>query len=254
MYPILFKIGFLEIRTYGLILFLAFMAAMLYLKNRATKAGIPKEYVYDLTFWVVLAALVGSRILFVIYEWEFFSHNILKVFAIWEGGLVFYGGVLLAIPTAIIYMKKKRLPLWSIADWIAPGFALGITIGRWGCFFNGCCFGKPTDLPWGVIFPPYSEAGSTFPGIPLHPTQIYESFAELFVFFILIRIERMKPFEGFVFWVFIALAAFIRFVVDFLRFYEPSVRIFTIFNVNQVVSLFLILISIFIILYLRKRG
>jgi phosphatidylglycerol:prolipoprotein diacylglycerol transferase len=253
MYPILFKIGFLEIRTYGVILFIAFMVAMLYLKRKATRAGIPKEAIYDLTFWVILSAIVGSRILYVIYEWELFSKNIWEIFAIWEGGLVFYGGVLLAIPTAIIYMVRRKLPLWRMADWIAPGFALGIAVGRWGCFFNGCCYGKPTSLPWGVVFPSFSAAGSTFHGIPVHPTQIYESLAEFIVFLLLIRIERVKPFDGFVFWIFIIFAASIRFLVDFLRYYEPGVRILSIFNVNQVVSAVLIIIAVFMIAILRKR-
>ena len=256
MHPILFKIGSLEIRTYGLFLLLAFFFATLYTAREAQKNGYKKEIIFDLAFWLVVIAIVGSRLLFAFYHWNYYSKHLLEIFAFWEGGLVFYGGVIPDIFFAIWYAKRKGLPIWKMADWIGPAFALGMFIGRWGCFFNGCCYGKPTNSPLGIVFPPGSFACQEFGCVKVHPTQLYESFANLLVFFFLVAIKRRKPFDGFIFWLYVLLGSLIRFIDDFFRSYEPGVLLFGgKITVNQVIAIGLMITSIiFLLTHFRKSA
>ncbi len=254
MYPIIAKIGPLEIRSWGLFVMVGFIVGGLIAAKEAKKQGYKPDFIYDLTFYVIIASIIGARIFFVIEKWdEFFKINPLKIFAVWEGGLIFFGGVLLAVPVAIFYIKRKGLSVWKVGDWIAPGFAIGISIGRIGCFFNGCCFGKPTSLPWGVIFSPESAAGSIFPNVPLHPTQLYESVGDFLVFLILTRLKKTKPFDGFLLLVFAILASLVRFIDDFFRFYEHHAYILGPLTFNQVISLAIIGLSAILLLRRVRR-
>jgi len=252
VYPILVRIGPLEIRTWGLFVMLGFIAGAYWAAREARRSGQSPSFIYDLTFYIILASIIGSRIFFVIEKWgEIFSRNPLKALAVWEGGLIFFGGVILAIPTAIYFIRKKGLNTWKVGDWIAPGFALGIAIGRIGCFFNGCCFGKPTDLPWGVIFSPESAAGAQFPGIPIHPTQLYESIGELIVFFVLLYLRGKKHREGFLLLTFAVLGSLVRFIDDFFRYYEPGAYVLGPLTFNQLISVAIALTAVF--LMARRR-
>lgn len=255
MHPILFRIGSLEIRTYGLFLLLAFIAATLYTAHEAKKNGYKRDAIYDLAFWIVVIAIIGSRLLFAIYHWGYYGKHLGEIFAVWEGGLVFYGGVLPDIFFAIWYAKKKGLPLWNFADWVGPAFALGMFIGRWGCFFNGCCYGKPTHGPFGILYPPGAYASQEFGHVKVHPTQLYESFSNLLLFFFLIVIKNKKPYEGFIFWVYVFFGSLIRFIDDFFRAYEPGVLLFGgKITINQVIAAGLMVTSvIFLIVLSRKR-
>ena len=252
MYPILLRVGPLEIRTWGLFVMLGFIAGAYWAAREAKRSGNDPSFIYDLTFYTILASIIGSRIFFVIEKWnEIFRQNPLKALAVWEGGLIFFGGVIFAIPTAIHFVKKTGMNPWKVGDWIAPGFALGIAIGRIGCFFNGCCFGKPTALPWGVIFRPESAAGSTFPGTPLHPTQLYESIGELLVFFILLSLRKRKKRDGFLILTFAFFGSLVRFIDDFFRYYEPDAYILGPLTFNQLISIAIILLAI--LLMARRR-
>lgn len=243
MHPILFKIGGFEVRTYGVILLIAFLVGMYILKKRGEREGIAKKDIYDLTFYTIIAVIVGSRLFYVLYHLDYFKSHLLESIAVWEGGLVFYGGVLFALATIVTFIKIRKLSLFKLLDWIGIATSIGITIGRWGCFFNGCCFGVPTKMPWGVVFPPNCEAGFIFPGRKIHPTQLYESFGELLVFLYLLQLEKRKPFDGYIFWIFVILAATVRYIDDFFRYYEPSVYILNGLTINQLISLILILIA-----------
>ena len=149
-------------------------------------------------------------------EAGYFLRNPLDIFKIWKGGLVFYGGVIFAIPVAVWYAKKKGLDIWSIADIFAPSLAIGHAIGRLGCFSAGCCYGKHADdLPWAVTFlNPESLARI---GIPLHPTQLYESAGEFINFLILITLRKRQAFKGQLFWAYLLIYSVIRFTVEILQ-------------------------------------
>jgi phosphatidylglycerol:prolipoprotein diacylglycerol transferase len=151
MHPILFRLDGLIIYAYGFFLMLGIVVAgmLAVLKVRKEGLHIPFERVADLFFYTVLSALVGARILFVLINFDLYRENPLKIFRIWEGGLVFYGGLVPAIGVSIGYMCWYRLPIWKLFDLISPLIALGLFFGRIGCFFAGCCYGKETSLPWG---------------------------------------------------------------------------------------------------------
>jgi phosphatidylglycerol:prolipoprotein diacylglycerol transferase len=219
MYPVLFRIGEFPINTYGVFLALAFLCAILVTVKLAERDGLPKQKIYDLSLWMLLASLIGSKILMLFTEpeyrqnlWQLLSLDFLR-----SGG-VFYGGMLGAVLVGYLLMRRYKLPWWRTADACAPGIALGNFFGRQGCFAAGCCWGDPTTLPWGVKF---SELGHQITGVPidthLHPTQLYESFSMLIVFFFLLWLHRHRKFTGQVILFYALLYSSVRFAIEFVR-------------------------------------
>ena len=219
MYPELFHIGSFPINTYGVFLALAFLFAILITVKLAGRDELPREKIYDLSLWMLLASLIGSKVLMFLTEPEYREHP-LQLFSLdfLRSGGVFYGGLIGAVLTGYFLMKRYKLPWWKTADACAPGIAIGNFFGRQGCFSAGCCWGKPTNLPWGVKF---TEVGHEITGVPtnsyLHPTQLYESFAMLIVFFFLLWLHRRKRFSGQVILLYLLLYAGIRFAIEFVR-------------------------------------
>ena len=219
MYPELFRIGSFPVNTYGVFLAIAFLCAIMITAKLAARDGLPRERVYDLCLWMLLAGLVGSKILMLFTEPEYPANplNLLSLDFLRSGG-VFYGGLLGAVAAGYFLMKRYKLPWWQTADACAPGIAIGNFFGRQGCFAAGCCWGKPTTLPWGVQF---SELGHEITGVPidahLHPTQLYESFAMLLVFGFLLWLHKRKRFNGQVILVYALLYSIIRFSIEFVR-------------------------------------
>ena len=219
MYPELFRIGSFPINSYGVFLALAFLSAILITVRLAARDGLQRERIYDLSLWMLLASLVGSKVLMFWVEPEYREHplQLLSLDFLRSGG-IFYGGLIGAVLVGYLLMKRYKLPWWKTADACAPGIALGNFFGRQGCFAAGCCWGKPTSLPWGVKF---TELGHQITGVPteahLHPTQLYESFAMLIVFFFLLWLHKRKRFSGQVILLYALLYAAIRFSVEFVR-------------------------------------
>jgi phosphatidylglycerol:prolipoprotein diacylglycerol transferase len=219
MYPELFRIGSFPINTYGVFLALAFLCAILITVKLAARDGLPRERIYDLCLWMLLSSLIGSKILMFFTEPEYRDHplQLLSLDFLRSGG-VFYGGLIGAILTGYFLMRRYQLPWWKTADACAPGIAIGNFFGRQGCFAAGCCWGKPTSLPWGVKF---TELGHEITGVPtdayLHPTQLYESFAMLAVFFFLLWLHKHRRFSGQVILFYALLYSAIRFAIEFLR-------------------------------------
>jgi len=219
MYPILFRIGTFPINTYGVFLALAFLAAIFVTVKLGSRDGLPRERLYDLCLWLLVSSLIGSKLLMFLTEPEYRDHpmQLLSLDFLRSGG-VFYGGLLGAIITGYLLMRRWKLPWWKTADACAPGIALGLVLGRQGCFSAGCCWGKPTNLPWGVRF---SELGHEVTGVPLgiklHPTQLYESFAMVIVFLFLIWLHKRKKFNGQVILAYVMIYATVRFLIEFVR-------------------------------------
>ena len=243
MYPELFRIGSFPINTYGVFLALAFLCAILITVKLAARDGLPREKIYDLCLWMLLASLIGSKILMLFTEPEYRDHplQLLSLDFLRSGG-VFYGGLIGAILTGYFLMRRYKLPWWKTADACAPGIAIGNFFGRQGCFAAGCCWGKPTNLPWGVKF---TELGHEITGVPtdtyLHPTQLYESFAMLLVFFFLLWLHKHRRFSGQVILFYAVLYPVIRFCIEFLRD-DPRGDIFglttlTGLSTSQIISL-----------------
>src|ERR1051326_7730663 len=219
MYPVLFRIHGFPINTYGVFLALAFLGAIFVTVRLAQRDGLPKERIYDLCLWLLLSSLVGSKLLMLFTEPEY-RQNPMMLFSLdfLRSGGVFYGGLIGAIITGFVLMRRWKLPWWKTADACAPGIALGNVLGRQGCFSAGCCWGKPTTLAWGVRF---SEAGHEITGVPtgvhLHPTQLYESFTMLIVFFFLLWLHKKKKFSGQVILAYAVIYATVRFLIEFVR-------------------------------------
>ena len=215
MHPVLIELGPLKIFTYGFFLALAFLSGIYVGGREARRTGLPVGRYYDLCFYMVLAALVGSRLVFVLFDLPTFLANPLKIFALWEGGLVFHGGVLLATIVALYYMKVAHLPWRLSLDALAYGTPLGQFFGRIGCFMAGCCYGTPANLPWAVTF---TAPGTLCPlREPLHPAQLYEALLALTVFGILNVLRTRKRFDGQLVLTYFGLAGLVRFLVEFFR-------------------------------------
>jgi phosphatidylglycerol:prolipoprotein diacylglycerol transferase len=219
MYPELFRIGSFPINTYGVLLALAFLAALLIAARLAARDGLPRERIYDLGLWMLLAALLGSKVLMLWTE-PSYRENPLHLISLdfLRSGGVFYGGFIGATLTGYFLIRRYGLPWWKTADAYAPGIALGLALGRQGCFAAGCCWGKPTSLPWGVQF---TELGHEITGVPidahLHPTQLYESAAAALIFLFLLWLHGRRRFDGQVILFFAVLYSIVRFSIEFLR-------------------------------------
>jgi phosphatidylglycerol:prolipoprotein diacylglycerol transferase len=258
MYPELFRIGNFPINTYGVFLALAFLCAILITAKLAERDGLPRTRVYDLCLWMLLAGLVGSKILMLFTEPGYRADplQLISLDFLRSGG-VFYGGLLGAVTAGYFLMKRYKLPWWKTADACAPGIAIGNFFGRQGCFAAGCCWGKPTTLPWGVKF---SELGHEITGVPidthLHPTQLYESFAMLLVFFFLLWLHKRRRFSGQVVLAYALLYSVIRFAIEFVRD-DPrgdilGLTTLTGLSTSQLISL-VVGISALIVLLIRRR-
>lgn len=215
MYPTLYKIGPINIYTYGFFLALAFLSAILVSGQEARRLGLPVGRFYDLCFYIILSAIIGSRLLYVVVNLGQFIANPLKIFALWEGGLVFHGGLIAAVVTAFFFMRRHGMPWRATFDALAVGMPLGVALGRVGCFMAGCCFGKPTLLPWAVRF---THPDTLCPLVePLHPTQLYEALLSLGIFGVMLWLRKRKSFDGQVFLSYFCLAGLARFTVEFFR-------------------------------------
>ena len=220
MYPELFRIGEFTLHTYGVLLATAFMLALVVAARLAARDGLPRERIYDLGLWLLLAAIIGSKLLLLAVESEYRADplKLLSLDFLRSGG-VFYGGFLAAVAVAFVLVRRFKLPWWKTADAFAPAIALGQAVGRQGCFAAGCCWGKPTSSS--LLGVQFSERGREVTGVPagvdLHPTQLYESFAALAIFLLLVWLHRRKKFDGQIVLLYGALYGAVRFTVEFFR-------------------------------------
>jgi phosphatidylglycerol:prolipoprotein diacylglycerol transferase len=240
LHPILLDLGILKIYSYGFMLALSFLVGILLAAKRAGRRGVSAEIIYDLSIILVLGAVIGSRGLYILTHRENFK-SILDIIAIWQGGATYYGGLILAVAGAVVYLRKKKISFFRVADITTPSVAAGVFITRVGCFLSGCCFGNPTSCATGIVFPAGSPAGHHHPGITIHPTQVYSSLYGLVIFLVLILLDRKQRFDGFLFSWLCILYGVARFIVDYFRYYEDSAIVAGGFTNNQVISIVLIL-------------
>ncbi len=179
MHPILAEIGPIKLYTYGVFLALAFILSSEYAARVSEELRIKSYDVLDLIIWVLISGIIGTRIAYIIMNIGDYLSDPLKIFKLWEGGLAWYGGVIVAAVTVYIWSKKHKKNPPQVLDLISLATILGLSIGRWGCFSAGCCYGKPTDFPTSVVF---KEKSLALAGIPIHPTQIYEAVGMFFTF------------------------------------------------------------------------
>lgn len=262
MHPILFRfpewfplLAGKALHIYGLMIAIGFLSGLLYIKYAARAAKLPEQDVLDLFFFLMIAGIVGSRILYIINSVQNYWADPLMIFRVWEGGLVFQGGVIACVLVAIWFTRKRQLPFWQVADVFVPALALGHAFGRIGCFFAGCCYGRQCapDFLLAVHFPHIVE-GIAPAGIPLYPVQLFEAGGEVLIFLTLLVYQKRRRFTGAVFLLYIALYAVLRSVVEVFR--GDSIRGFVIepyLSRGQFVSL-LSLIAVIILWQYKTRS
>jgi phosphatidylglycerol---prolipoprotein diacylglyceryl transferase len=180
--PIIFELGPLQVRWYGLLIAAAVLMGVLLVERLAPRRGIDVEVIGELPIWLVPAAVICARIYYVTFQWPQYAANPQQIIAIWQGGIAIHGAIIGGILAAIAFAKVKRISFWRIADIVAPAVALGQTIGRWGNFFNSEAFGAPTTLPWKLLIPPAQRPIGMANIAYYHPTFLYESLWNLLVF------------------------------------------------------------------------
>lgn len=253
VHPIAFQLGRLTVTSYGVMVALAFMAGLWTASRRSFRAGIPAERILDIGPWLIVGAIVGARTLYVVSYWkeEFAGHLLVEIFRVWRGGLVFYGGLLGAILATCLYARRARIPLWKLADTLAPSIALGNVFGRIGCLLNGCCYGRVCHLPWAITFPEVSRAAP--PGVPLHPTEIYDALLNLAAYCFLAWLFRRKKFDGQVFALFLLIYACTRSFVEIFRGDYPEYYLGGWATPAQLVSIGILAAGIVLFVLLRRR-
>lgn len=254
MYPRLFELGPITVYTYGVLLAAAYLLGLQLARVRARKRGLDPNRVLDLGIYIIISALIGAKLLLLITDFKTFSADPRELLTLARSGGVFYGGLILAVVVALWYIRKIGLPLWTTCDVFAPGIALGHVIGRFGCLFAGCCFGKPTGKPWGITFTdPFAAANVGTPlGVPLHPTQLYEAGAEFIILMLLLTTERKgRPFPGRTFWLYMLLYGISRFIIEFYRGDERGAV--GMFSTSQFISMLLVPLAIGMLVYLSRR-
>lgn len=259
MHPVLFQVGRLTLHTYGLLVAAGVLLGLWLARQQAARAGLDPERVWNLGIYMVLAALVGAKLWLVAADWRYYTAHRREIFGpgtLLAGG-VYYGGLLAALGVALFYAWRARLRFLALADVYAAPLALGHAIGRIGCFMAGCCYGKPTPLPWGVTFTnPYAYLLVGTPlGVRLHPTQLYEAAAELVIFIFLVLLGRRHRFTGQLFASYAVLYGAARGAIEFLRG-DPDRTLLAggAFSLMQVVSVVLIAVGMMVLLRGRAQA
>ena len=260
MYPRLLEfpwtvpvLGQVTIYTYGVLLATAYLLGLKLATVRAKARGLDGAKVLDLGIYIIISALIGAKLLLVVTDFRVFQADPKELLTLARSGGVFYGGLIMAVTVALWYIRRAGLPLWTTCDAFAPGIALGHVVGRFGCFFAGCCSGKETSVPWAITFTdPFAAANVGTPlGVPLHPTQLYEAGAELLILAILLFTEKKgRPFPGRTFWLYLLLYAISRFIIEFYRG-DPRGSV-GVFSTSQFISIILAPLAIVMLVRLSR--
>lgn len=259
MHPEIVEIGFLHVRSYGLMLAVAFLFGTWLSLREARRRGLDGDKVVNVILVALVAGVLGARLLYVLEHVQEFRREWGSVLALWQGGLTLYGGIVAGTFAGLVAARRQGLPMWVTADALTPAIAVGTMFGRVGCYLNGCCYGRPTTLPWGVQFPPDSFAGLEFGNAALHPSQLYFALAGLLLFGVTLLLRDRLDTPGHLFWLFILQFALIRIPLDVTRAYEPGSELLAIGGVavmeSQLTSVALILFASLMMLRLaRERG
>jgi phosphatidylglycerol:prolipoprotein diacylglycerol transferase len=238
------------------LLALSYLLGLWLAMRRAQQWGLDSKRVLDLGIYIIIAALIGAKLLLLVVDFDQFRQAPQELLSLARSGGVFYGGLILAVAVAFWYVAKHRMPFWTTCDVFAPGIALGHVTGRMGCLAAGCCYGRPTRVPWAITFTnPLAAANVGTPlNIPLHPTQLYEAGAELLILVLLLATEKKgRRFAGRTFWAYMFLYAVSRYVIEIYRG-DPRGMVFDTFSTSQFISLILAPLAIVMLVRLSRRS
>jgi phosphatidylglycerol:prolipoprotein diacylglycerol transferase len=212
---IAFHLGSYPVAWYGVLVAVAFLLGLWLASRRGVLEGLPADKVMDSGPWMILGTIIGARTFYVLTYWKeaFAGKPLYEIFMIQHGGLVYYGGFIGASLAVMAYLQIRHLPVWKYGDAMAPSVAFGYVLGRFGCLMNGCCYGKPTDVPWAIRFPSDHETG----GVPVHPTQLYDAFLNFCFYLFLAWLYRRKKFDGQIFASYLMGYAVLRSIVESFR-------------------------------------
>ncbi|MCK4907089.1 MAG: prolipoprotein diacylglyceryl transferase [Spirochaetes bacterium] len=269
----------LPLRSYGVFLALAFLTGIFFAQRRGPREGISEKHIADISLAIIISALIGSRVFFLIFEQP--PSSLLEIFKAWQGGLVIYGGIIFAAVTSLIIIRKKKIGIGKVFDVFSPSIAFGIFIGRLGCFSAGCCYGTATNFFLGMKFPinapvyeklnsiinykdKYQKAFDALPAnliadlknglaVHVHPSQLYSSLNGLILFFLLTLMYKKKKFDGEVFLWLVSYYSISRFLIELTRIDTPSNLIFGHFTAAQGTGIILLPVALAVILYKRLR-
>lgn len=258
MYPKILDLGPVTVHTYGLLLAVAFIAGIWLASRNARRNGLDPDSIWNMGLIIIFSALVGAKVLLFLSDFSYYSQNPREIFSLstLRSTGVYYGGLLLALAACAWYLRRSGLPGWKVADMCAPGIALGQTIGRLGCLSAGCCYGKPTQMPWGVTFT--SRYAFENVGVPLntalHPTQLYESMGSLLLCFYLVWRLGRKRFEGQLILEYLCLYAALRFAIEFYRDDDRGFVLNGLLSTSQFIGILTIIGSAAAYYYLGRRS
>ncbi len=244
-------IGEIEFYSYGLFYGMGWLLAILWIARVfAKKDSIPPNKITMLGWWAILAAAFGGKLFWIFVNYHLYKDDPLRIFKIWDTGLVFYGGFIAACLMTVWYTKINNMNLWQTLDTSTPAIIFGHAIGRIGCFFNGCCYGVETNLPWGIVFPDEHEKGA----IPLHPTQLYSSFNLFLIFAFIVYFRRHKKYHGQIFWLYVVIYSVNRFLLEFLRGDDRGHFIVSSLSTSQTVGIFFFVTGIVLLYCLKSEA
>ncbi|HVB39432.1 MAG TPA: prolipoprotein diacylglyceryl transferase [Terriglobales bacterium] len=260
MFPVLFNIGNFTLHTYGLLVAIGFLTGIYVARHFARVFGQDPERIFNLAVYLALAAIVGAKLFLVLQDWRYYVHDPGSLInaGFLESAGIFYGGLIAALVVLTLYVHRQKLSWLGVGDAVVPGVAIGHAIGRLGCFSAGCCWGKPTTLPWGITFTSaYSHATVGVPlNIRLQPTQLYGAAAEGLIFLLLWRMSKRRAFVGELTAIYLLSYGVARFLIDFARSYESEAMLFHgLMTDAQLTSLFMIAFAIGIwAVHSRRRS
>ena len=249
MHPVLFKIGPFTVYTYGFFVAGGFIVGLILIRSLAESYGIKPQKITDVAFAMIVWGIIGSRLAYVTTNLNYYLDHPIDVLKIWQGGLIFSGGLLVSLFVMILYIRAKGLNFWETCDIFSIGAAIGQAIGRLGCFAAGCCYGKESNLPWSVVF---THPKSLAPlNVPLHPTQLYHALANFIIFLILIVLRSKRKFEGQVFLWFLILHSTARLFIEKYRGDYRGMIPGSQMSITQMVTL-LILLGAIVVLFIKR--
>ncbi len=257
MHPVLWELPWgsgLKLHSYGLMMALGFLGALAWIRRQSPREGLSVKEMTDLAFILILTAIAGSRLTYIIVEWRRYASDPMAIFRIWEGGLVFYGGLIACIGAAWAFLKKHRLSFWKVSDVFMPGVALGHALGRVGCFLAGCCYGRVCNPhAWYAVMFPEGQGSLAPPGLPLYPSQLMEAMAEFCIFVFLAYRSGKKAFDGQILLLYLILYSVLRIFLELFR--GDGERGFVIEGVLSTSQFLGVLLIVFagIVLISRKR-
>ena len=257
MHPELFQLGPVHLRSFGTMMAVAFLVGTWLGMLEARRLSLDEDKLVNVILLTLLASVLGARALYVMEHLAEFRRSWGSVWALWEGGLTLYGGIVAGTLGGLTAARRMGLPRWRVADALTPSLAIGTMFGRVGCFLNGCCYGRPTTLPWGVKFPPASFAALEFGDTPVHPSQLYHAAAGLVLFAAAWGLRKRIQTPGVLLWSFVAAFSLIRIPIDMTRSYEADavlLRGAVEVTESQATSLLLALFAVIMILRVRREA